>query len=237
MQTQTYLASSSIENKNKFQCLATGSSGNCYLVNLGGGYIILDAGVSIRTINAKVNLNDVVFACITHEHNDHKQSMGELLKRRVQVFYGGANEKLIKRTKKGHTIYQVPVEHGDTINNAFIIQYENECLLYATDFNICKYDLSQFKFTHVIVECNYYDSLMKVVDIKTKRQINTHMGLEGLKLFLDGLDLSECKEIDLVHLSQGYGNPVMMGASIYSKYKIRTGVCRQWGGVNYYGRG
>ena len=225
--------------QSNFKNIRTGSSGNCYLVNLGGGWIILDAGLSILALESVINLNDVQFCCISHEHNDHKQCMGDLLKKRVQVFYGGNNpDKIKKSTYKGHTIFQVPIEHGDTTNNAFIIKYQNECILYATDFNICKYDLSSFKFTRLIVECNYIERLIKSVDdVKVKRQINTHMGLDGLKLFLSKLDLSECKEIDLIHMSQGYGSTLLMGSSIYSKFKIKTGVCQQWGGVIYYGRG
>lgn len=229
--------SQTLSTKNNFKCIASGSTGNCYLVNLGGGCIILDAGINLSEVIKEVNLNDVVLACISHSHKDHSKSMFDLKKKGVQVFYGGDNQNIIQKFYRGHLIIQVPIEHGDTINNAFIIKYEDECILYATDFNICKTKLNLFKFTQVIIECNYIEELIKVVDVKTKRQINTHMGLDGLKNFLDTLDLTECKEIDLIHMSQGYGNEIIMGSSIYQKYKIRTGVCLQWGGVKYYGRG
>ena len=220
----------------QFKCLATGSSGNCYLLNLGGGFIILDAGITIKKILDNENLNDVIFACISHSHNDHKMSMGDLLRKRVQVFYGGANEKVFRTRWKDHKIIQVPIHHGECINNAFIIQYKEECILYATDFTLCEYDLSKFRFTRVIVECNFCEDLIpSEMDMKTKRQINTHMSLSGLKIFLDKLDLSGCSEIDLIHKSASYGNGVLMGASIYAKYKIKTGVCKQFGGVAYYG--
>ena len=232
--------SQNLSIKNNFTCIASGSTGNCYLVNLGGGVIILDLGVSIYEITKNVNLNDVIFAYVSHEHKDHSKSMEEIKKREIKVFYGGDNEKILKQSYKGYKLYQVPIQHGECINNALIIQYENECVLYATDFNICKYNLNQFKFTQVIVECNFIESQLpneNRLDFKTKRQINTHMGLDGLKRFLNTLDLSECKEIDLIHMSQGYGNSIVMGCVISQKYKIRTGVCEQWGGVKYYGRG
>ena len=219
-----------------FKCLATGSSGNCYLLNLGGGYILLDAGIPVLKIIDSINANDILFCCISHQHQDHKKSMGELMKRRVQVFYGGDNERTKSTKYKKHRIMQIPIWHGDCTNNAFIIEYDDECVLYATDFNKCDYDLSQFQFTRIIVECNYIESNIRVDDIKTKRQINTHMGLDGLKIFLDKLDLSKCHEIDLVHQSQQFGNGVIMGSTIYAKYKILTGVCKKFGGVAYYGR-
>lgn len=219
-----------------FKCLATGSSGNCYLLDLGGGCIILDAGITIKKILDNVNLNNVQFACISHNHNDHKASMPDLLRKRVQVFYGGNNEKVKFNTCKEHKIIQVPVAHGECINNAFIIKYKDECILYATDFTLCDYDLSEFKFTRVIVECNFCEDLIpSEMDLKTKRQINTHMSLNGLKIFLDKLNLTGCSEINLIHKSNQYGNAVVMGATIYARYKIRTGVCKQFGGVAYYG--
>ena len=220
-----------------FSCLATGSSGNCYLINLGGGCIILDAGITIKKILDNVNLNDVQFACISHSHNDHKATMPDLLRKRVQVFYGGSNEKVKISHCKGHKITQVPIHHGECINNAFIIQYNSECVLYATDFTLCEYDLSEFRFTRVIVECNFCEDLIpNEMDLKTKRQINTHMSLNGLKVFLDKINLTGCEEIDLIHKSNQYGNAVVMGATIYARYKIPTGVCKQFGGVAYYGR-
>jgi len=222
---------------NQFKCLATGSTGNCYLVNLGGGCIILDAGIPIQKIVENVNLNDVAFCCITHEHKDHSKTMNDLLKRRVRVLYGGDITTVKRYEINSHKIIQIPVKHGECINSAFIIQYKSECILYATDFNLCEYDLSDFKFTRVIVECNFIDTLIEAIDFKTRRQINTHMSLDGLKIFLDKLNLTGCSEIDLIHMSQGYGNEILMGSSIYARYKIKTCVCLQWGGVKQYGRG
>ncbi len=235
----------------KISCLASGSTGNCYLVKMGGSCFILDAGITIDSIVSKVNLNDVDFAFISHEHKDHSKSADKLVLRGVKIVKGNLIHDFVKiaPTTEFDTKFQVfcfPVQHGDE-QNAGIIVYCNEtkeCLLYATDFNICKYDIQAFlnayipqaKFTHIMVECNYIEELVQGMDdIKTKRQINTHMGLNGLQLFLDKLDLSKCQEIVLVHMSQGYGDSIWMPATIYSKYKIKTGICQQWGGIDYYG--
>ena len=220
-----------------FNCLATGSTGNCYLVDLGGGCIILDAGIPINKIIEHINLNEVQFACISHIHNDHSKSMKQIIERGVKCFYGGDYTIPTRREIKEHKITIIPVKHGECPNCAFVIRYKSECVLYATDFNLCEYNLSDFKFTRVIVECNFIDSMItQNLDFKTRRQINTHMSLDGLKIFLDKLNLSACEEIDLIHMSQGYGNEILMGSSIYAKYKIPTCVCKQWGGVKQYGR-
>jgi hypothetical protein len=225
----------------KIECLASGSTGNCYLVHLGNNCIILDAGIPIKEITKKVNLNDVSLAFISHNHKDHSASILDLALRGILVWEGKNYQEFVKMPKTRRfdtdtTMYCFPVEHGECKNGGFILQHKNECLLYITDFNICKWNLENFKFTHVMVECNYCEKLIdNKEDIKVRRQINTHMGLEGLQIFLDSLDLSKAQEIILMHQSQSLGDSVVMGATIYNKYKIKTGVCRQWGGIDYYG--
>ena len=138
-----------------------------------------------------------------------------------------------------YEMYTFPVQHGSCPNGGLIIKDGEELLLYITDFNVCKWKLSDYKFTRVMVECNYIEEMANdMEDFKVKRQINTHMGLEGLKIFLNTLDLSRCKEVYLLHQSQGLGNPSIMGASIWVHLnkKIPVGVCEQFGGVDWYGR-
>lgn len=224
------------------KCLATGSTGNCYLLKIDGETVILDAGCDWNKLVAAQNLNDVLFAYISHEHKDHSLNYKKLRLRGVKCLDGITNQEFVKNQINGKfqakniEIYRVPILHGKVNNNALIIKTPDECVLYATDFSLCEYDLSEFRFTHILVECNYLEERAKGhLDIKTIRQINTHMGLDGLKVFLDSLELRWCKEIDLIHMSQQYGNDVIMGSSIYSRYKIKTGVCQQYGGIEYYG--
>lgn len=223
------------------KCLATGSTGNCYILKQEGNTVILDAGCKWDKIVANQNLNDVSFAYISHIHKDHSLNCPNLRTRGVNVLDGASVKEVIKSQIKGKNgtnmaVYRIPIHHGNVNNCALVIKTRNECVLYATDFNLCEYDLSLFKFTHILVECNYLEDRVKgQEDAKTLRQINTHMGLDGLKIFLDSLDLSQCQEIDLIHLSQQYGNNVIMGSSIYTRYKIKTGVCQQYGGIEYYG--
>lgn len=225
------------------KCLASGSTGNCYLLTINGETVILDAGCDWNKLTANQNMNDVLFAYISHEHKDHSLNYQTLRLRGVKCLDGITNQTFSKVSIKGKkigamlNIYRVPIEHDDCNNNAVIIQDEKDVVLYATDFNLCEYDLSGFKFTHILVECNYLEELVNECTDKARKMenIDRHMGLEGLKIFLDSLDLSECKEIDLIHLSQRFGNNVIMGSSIYSRYKIKTGVCQQFGGIELYG--
>lgn len=225
----------------EFKCLGTGSSGNCYLVKLGSSTIILDAGVDIKKITNEVNLNNVSFAFISHKHQDHSKSQNSLVQRGVEIVRG-INQTFTKNATKSKfgenlRLYTFPVEHGECENYGLIIQTDAECILYVTDFTNCIYDLSPFKFTSVIVECNFLEENVTYEGNEISRvleNIKRHQSLHGCDLFLSGLDLTNCKEIILIHFSENYSDPIYMGSFIYNKYKIKTLCCKKYGGYDTY---
>lgn len=227
------------------ECLGSGSKGNCYIVHQDGFTYLLDAGIVLKKVVAKINLNKIDFVFISHKHKDHSLNEENLDFRGVKILKGintrefeeiGYNK--LKNTKI--KVYAFPIYHGECKNFGLIVQTENECLLYATDFSICKYNLKQFKFTEILVECNYDEELMKlaVKDYKLIRQINTHMGFNGLKTFIaKAVDISNAKEILLIHLSNQAGlidkEIILDKAKLEWKNK-KIGICLQRGGV-YFG--
>lgn len=227
----------------EFKCLGTGSSGNCYIVKTNSGsLLILDAGVDIKKIVKEVNLNNVDLCFISHEHKDHSKSQNSLVERGVKVLAPITQEitKTSVYAKLGAnlSLFTIPVEHGECINSALIVKDGDETILYVTDFSLCKYDLSNFKFTSVFVECNYIkDNVVNVSKENLSRvleNIGRHQSLEGCDLFLSKLDLSKCKEIILIHFSDNYSDPIYMGSYINDKYKIRTLCCKKYGGYDAY---
>ncbi len=230
----------------EIKCLGSGSSGNTYIVRQEGITYLLDAGVDFKKINANVNLNNLDFAFISHEHKDHSLNLEKLEQRRVQTIYGKLIEEFEKkpvRAKNGQNIkcFVFPIKHGECKNAGIIVETANESLLYVTDFNICEYNLKKFKFTTIMVECNYDEALMKNApeDYKHLRQINTHMGIEGLKTFIDkALDLEPVQEIILIHLSTEA--PLIDREILALKAKAawrgkKIGICKQRGGIDWYG--
>ena len=231
----------------KIECLGSGSSGNSYIVHQEGFTYLLDAGVNFKKIISNINLNELEFCFISHEHKDHSANLENLLKRGVNVVYGKTiqdftkiSQKWLKSTK--YNLFAFPIKHGDCKNAALIVQSENECLLYATDFSVCKYNLKQFKFTHIMVECNFDEELMRKApkDYKHLRQINTHLGFNGLKTFLNkAVDLTSVEEIILIHLSTEAElvdrKVILMKAQLEWQNK-KIGICLQRGGIDYGGR-
>ena len=228
----------------KIKSLGSGSTGNCYLVEQDGITYILDAGVDFKKIISNINLNKVDFAFISHEHMDHSLNQEKLVLRGVKVIEGRNTQVFSKNENLSQfypnmSIFTFPIEHGECQNAGLIVKTKNECLLYCTDFNICKYDLSDFKFTHIIVECNYQEDLMQraPTDYKRLRQINTHMGFEGLKIFMQHLDISNVEWILLVHLSTEAEliDRDTLGLKAKLEWHKKIGVARKMGGIDWYG--
>jgi len=70
----------------EFAALASGSSGNCWLVSADGTSILIDAGISLRRITAALKglgleMCDIDAVLVTHEHRDHIAGLRVLTKR------------------------------------------------------------------------------------------------------------------------------------------------------------
>ena len=68
----------------KFISLGSGSSGNCYLLQSGETSILLDAGISIRSLKKHLKdiglslEDDIAAVFVTHDHADHIKAVGTI---------------------------------------------------------------------------------------------------------------------------------------------------------------
>lgn len=67
----------------KFLSLGSGSSGNCYLLRTENTGILIDAGLSVKTLRKRLkdyglSLDEVDAVFVTHDHADHIKSVGHL---------------------------------------------------------------------------------------------------------------------------------------------------------------
>ena len=75
----------------RIQSLASGSSGNAYLLRSGSTAVLIDCGVGIRELERclaswELKIADLSGVLITHEHSDHVRSLEEILKRGMPVY-------------------------------------------------------------------------------------------------------------------------------------------------------
>lgn len=208
----------------KLKILASGSSGNCYLIENETEILIIEAGISFKRIQEGINFNigKVAGCLVTHEHKDHSKAMMDLMKNGIDVYTSkgtiealGINDSyrlkqlIAHETVKvgGFTILPFDTQHDAAEPLGFLIQHKNMGkLLFITDSYFCKY---KFKgLDHILVECNYKKEILednidtgKFPELLRDRIIKSHFELENVKEFLKSSDLSRTKNIILIHMS------------------------------------
>lgn len=175
----------------KVQILATGSSGNCVLID---DKILIDAGITTKAFNAYgINPETLSGFIITHKHTDHMKFplVRALLKAGVKAWLPSAAiaalieegrievEPLLASRQiipiNPNTSYQMgdihitayPQKHHDIVNYAFVLEKENDRLLYCTDLDTVEPTdvgvglLHLGQFDTILLEGNYDESYLR----------------------------------------------------------------------------
>lgn len=224
--------------------IGTGSSGNSYLLNESGDRLILDAGMSMKTlIQASGDIRGIVGCLVTHEHKDHASSAADMMRYGLDVYttYGtakaanlsGIRLHVVKTGipfKKGnYTILPFPTQHDAQEPCGFLIRHNptGNTILYATDTYYLKNTFPGVNFW--LVECNYSDDLVReqaekgmIEKMLLNRLRRSHMSLYRLKQTLAANDLSQTRKIVLLHLSDGRSDEIQMVSEITEQTGIET---------------
>ncbi len=91
------------------KCLASGSSGNVYLLKCGDTAGLIDCGLTAKTIagflkHQRVDPRSIAAILVTHEHSDHIQSVGTMSRRYA-----------IPVVANGQTMAAITAQSGDVI--------------------------------------------------------------------------------------------------------------------------
>lgn len=213
----------------EIEVLASSSKGNCYKINTGNSTILLECGLPIKLIQKKLNykLSNVAACLITHEHMDHAKAVKDMLKAGIDCYMtkgtakalGAKGHRLHFFEKKNEEEYKVTnledisilpfaAVHDVEEPVSFYIKNKKtgESLVFITDTAYIKYKIP--KIDILMIECNY---TKKRIDENVEngslnptlrnRIIKNHLSLETLLEVLQLADLSKCKKIYLIHLS------------------------------------
>lgn len=207
----------------KLKVLASGSKGNCYILESPTGTLIIECGVKYKDIlqGLSFNLSEAVGCLISHAHLDHSKSAKDLMKAGIDIYTSKETiEALGLAGHRANTVIPIeqftignfkilgfPIEH-DVEGLGYLIQYEltGERLLFLTDSYYSKYKFNGLNY--IMIECNYIKETLDqniadgYIDQTMKpRLLQSHFSLENVKEFLKANDLSQCREIILLHLS------------------------------------
>lgn len=207
----------------KLKVLASGSKGNCYLLQLKDETLILECGIRFREIveGLDFNLENVVGCLVTHEHKDHSKAIKYLNMDGIDVYASkGTFESLgiehhrakviesEKLFKVGNfTIMPFQAKHDAKEPLGFLINHkEIGNLLFITDSYYCEYNFNNLN--HILVECNYSKNILDeniengVIPMSLRNRIaRSHFELSNVIDFLKSNDLSQVKNLLLIHLS------------------------------------
>lgn len=203
--------------------LGSSSGGNCYLFDAGGECLVVELGIGFDRVKRALgyDVGRIAGAIVTHEHGDHAGHVREALKCGLRVYalesvFKGSSllEKAFARViqpMRGYLIggfkcFAFPVEH-DVPCVGWVIEHR-ECgrCLFVTD--TCRIDHAFQRVNHFYIECNYARDILEENISKgiepvamRNRLLNTHLDLDAVKEYLRQADLSEARDVTLIHLS------------------------------------
>ena len=207
----------------EIKILASGSSGNAYVVNDGKTILLLDAGIPFTQIQKGMNYKtSQINAClVTHRHGDHAKAVPKLLERGIPVcgpkdladMYQGVfamppyDGKLECPFSYGYSIKPFPVHHDVECYGYLVESYNTgERLLYMTDTTHTEYTFKGV--THFMIECNHsQETVMRnarngvIPGELAERIMRSHMSIETVLGMLDANDKTKLKQVYLLHLS------------------------------------
>lgn len=229
-------------------CLASSSMGNAYVLDNGTSCLMVEAGLEYPKLRKSMTAENIdlmrVSGClITHAHSDHCKGANDL-SRFIKVYASVETLERLKLSKQQALIESkwnkitdewrvIPftVEHDISGAYGFIIKSNDQLILFVNDTMRVEWNLSSFKFTQVMIECNYNDDLMDTESFKNKRTMNSHMALSSTITTLKALDLGKCEAIYLMHLSDGNSNERVMIDEVNKATGIKTYACGKWGNI------
>lgn len=160
---------------------------------------------------------------MTHEHKDHAKAAADFIKHGVDV-YMTTGTAMALGLGKSHRLnliddkefspdayrefwaFKVKHDAAEPVN--FFISDKEERILYLTDLGeVPKFNC--LDATKILIETNFseQDLMTSKIDTKQKHRIlENHLSVEKAARFLKSSDLSRCKEIYLIHISERHGD-------------------------------
>ena len=203
----------------RFTSLASSSHGNAYIVSDKDTRILLECGLSRKKLQQLTGFKLTAFdACIvSHEHKDHSRCAADLVAAGLPAYMSRGTAEALEleavtaiRHGEQFTVGSIDIVPFATFHDAaeplgflFKSRIDGDVLAFATDTVNLAY---QFPGINLLaLEANYDREILerseKLPDKVRHRITNSHFEIDALCRYLRTLDLSQCREIYLLHLS------------------------------------
>jgi phosphoribosyl 1,2-cyclic phosphodiesterase len=177
------------DNQLIFRSFSSGSSGNCYYLGTSSWGILIDAGISARTIQRDLremglDYANIMGVLITHDHADHIRAVGTLGERvhlpiysTREIHHGidrnyGVREKLrtsqryfdkgVEWVIKDMKINTFSVSHDSTECVGYVIDFMEQRIVIVTDCGQPNEEMEAYLRTanHIIIEANHDEQML-----------------------------------------------------------------------------
>jgi len=178
---------------------------------------------------AEYSVSQISGVLISHEHKDHAKSWDKLVEYGLRVYASHGTIAALAKENPEAAAQMIPLapEAGEDVSApvsvgsydvlafrtfhdaaepvGFLLRSraDGEKLVFATDTVNLRYRFPGV--TKMMLEANYAESILarntRMPETVVKRIRNSHMEIGTLCAYLRGLDLSRCREIYLMHLS------------------------------------
>lgn len=220
----------------RFIPLASSSKGNAYILDDGVSTLLIECGLSYKRLGSLVrgagySITGLSGCLVSHEHKDHAACWDKLAGHGVTVYASHGTIQALEGEGKiipiapevGQDVSQ-PVDIGTfqvmafrTFHDArepvgFLIRstVDGEKLSFATDTGNLRYRFPGLDL--LAIEANYQEDILarqsRIPETTIKRIRNTHMEIARLCGYLSTLDLRQCRELYLMHLSDASSDEV-----------------------------
>ncbi len=234
-----------------FTSYASSSSGNLHTVSDGETTVMLDCGLPWKRARELLGFktSGIAGVLITHQHKDHCKGAVDAAKAGIDVYASrptletlhipAHRENAIEAGKifsigSWHVLSFKTIHDAEGALGFYVVNFEGEAFLYLTD---SAYSLVRFANLQVVaVECNYNahilsgniqkGSLPQVVGQRVRRN---HMSLDTVIELLTSNVLSRCREIWLLHLSDGNSDEELMRRRVQETTGIATYIASSTG--------
>lgn len=227
----------------QLRTIGTGSKGNSYVLLSGRSALLVECGLPYRGCILPAidyDRSKVVGCLISHRHKDHAGYLPNLLGDAVECYmpqelheqYAKCIYAHIAEPSKPFAVCDfkvLPIEcvHDCQCNGYIIGHHDMGLTLFVTDTGYIPADLSTFKFSHIMIEANYSEDIMgrKMQEDEDnvphyKHVMRGHMSIEGVLDYLAKLDLSQCEDIVLLHLSNDNSNEADFVAQVQKAHPL-----------------
>lgn len=211
----------------KLTVLASGSSGNGYLLEGRNSALVIECGVKPAELFKRTGVKPgkIAGCLVSHEHGDHAAYVDMYAALGLRIYASrGTIEQAIKPGSLARFHILVPMESkiiGDFIVRPFDVRHdaaeplgfivehqELGRLAFVTDTRMVPYTFKSYKLDHIMVEANYSDFILDervedgVLEIaRAARTRNTHMSIDSAIDFVCTNETERLKNVILIHLS------------------------------------